>query len=101
MLRTESAKDYLAIESLIITAADGSQYEAVVNGTLAAAVIDSTDSIKVQVTSSATTLKINGKTVKNGALSESIAVTGESLNVPITLTHGSQTRNYMLSISIG
>lgn len=98
---TESAKDYLAIESLIITAADGSQYEAVVNGTLAAAVIDSTDSIKVQVTSSATTLKINGKTVKNGALSESIAVTGESLNVPITLTHGSQTRNYMLSISIG
>lgn len=98
---TESAKDYLAIDSLIITAADGSQYEALINGTLAAAVIDSTDSIKVQVTSSAATIKINGKTVKNGALSDAIAVTGESLNVPIVLTYGSQTKTYTLSISIG
>lgn len=97
---TESAKDYLEIDSVIITAADGSQYEAIINGTLAAAVIDSTDSIKVQVNCSATTLKVNGKTVKSGASTESMAITEKGLNIPIALTYGSQTRSYMLSVTI-
>ena len=99
---TDEAEDYLAVSMIHISDKEGNEYEADVDGYDAKAVIGKTDSvkIKVEVPGSASSVKIDGKTVENGEYSQSIAVTEAEKIVPIVVSYNGSSVTYTLEITV-